>query len=61
MSCTIVNSVSAIGCSKSSVLAAVARILSGSRRSASTYPVTPSGVLVSRARAWTSTIGSLST
>src|SRR5262249_3163628 len=45
-------SISATGLVKSSVLAASAKIVPGSRMSASMYAVTPCGVLVSSARAW---------
>ena len=51
----------ATGCPKSSTSAAPSRIVPVLRRSASMYSVAPSGLLVSRARAWLSTIGSLST
>lgn len=53
--------VSATGRVKSRVPAAWRRIVSGSCTSASTYAVAPAGLLVSSARACTSTMGSLST
>jgi hypothetical protein len=54
--------ITAIGWAKFRKLRASATMRSGSPMSASMYPVTPSGVvLVSNARAWVSTSGSLST
>ena len=57
----IPSSISAVGWLKSRVLAAASTIAAESLMSPSTYWVEPSGPLASSARAWVSTIGSLST